>query len=161
MLLYLLYWSPLCSCCDYVAFVRYLLTLKPHTPLHPPPLTLLQTLVSVSTIGTQPDLSEQQLIDAVKQELSQWFGAQQVSSWRHLRTYRIPFAQPNQNPPTNFSRPVSLGAGLYVCGDHRDSATFDAALKSGRRAAEALLQEQGGAGVAAAGGSRAVVQASA
>ncbi|KAF6255152.1 hypothetical protein COO60DRAFT_1272702 [Scenedesmus sp. NREL 46B-D3] len=119
-----------------------------------------QTLVSVSTIGTQPDLSEQQLVDAVKQELSPWFGPQQVSTWSHLRTYRIPFAQPNQNPPTNFSRPVSLGAGLYVCGDHRDSATFDAALKSGRRAAEALIQEQGGAGVAAAGGSRAVAQAS-
>jgi predicted NAD/FAD-dependent oxidoreductase len=122
---------------------------------------LLQTLVSVSTIGTQPDLSEQQLVDAVKQELSAWFGAQQVSTWNHLRTYRIPFAQPNQKTPTNFSRPVSLGSGLYVCGDHRDSATFDAALKSGRRAAEALLQEQGGAGASAASGSRTAVQASA
>jgi hypothetical protein len=122
---------------------------------------LPQTLVSVSTIGTQPDMSEQQLIDAVKQELSAWFSPQQVSTWSHLRTYRIPFAQPNQNPPTNFNRPVSLGSGLYVCGDHRDSATFDAALRSGRRAAEALLQEQGGAAAGAASGSRTVVQASA
>jgi hypothetical protein len=122
---------------------------------------LPQTLVSVSTIGTQPDMSEQQLIDAVKQELSAWFSPQQVSTWSHLRTYRIPFAQPNQNPPTNFNRAVSLGSGLYVCGDHRDSATFDAALRSGRRAAEALLQEQGGAVAGAASGSRTVVQASA
>jgi hypothetical protein len=34
---------------------------------------------------------------------------------------------------------VSLGGGVFVCGDHRDSATLDGALKSGRRAAEALL----------------------
>jgi hypothetical protein len=54
---------------------------------------------------------------------------------------RIPFAQPNQSPPTNFRRPVSLGGQLYVCGDHRDSATFDAAIASGRRAAEALLAD--------------------
>lgn len=30
-------------------------------------MPLLQTLVSVSTIGTRDELSEQQLIDAVKQ----------------------------------------------------------------------------------------------
>lgn len=44
-----------------------------------------------------------------------------------------------QAPPTNFARPVQLSEGLYVCGDHRDSATLDGALKSGRRAAEAVL----------------------
>lgn len=36
---------------------------------------------------------------------------------------------------------MSLGGQLYVCGDHRDSATFDAAIASGRRAAEALLAD--------------------
>ena len=95
--------------------------------------------MSVSTIGTLDKLSEQQLIETVKAELSPWFGAGEVSTWSHLRTYRIPFAQPNQSPPTNFKRPVALGQGLYVCGDHRDSATFDGALVSGRRAAEAVL----------------------
>ena len=44
-----------------------------------------------------------------------------------------------QAPPTDFSRPVRLAEGLFVCGDHRDSATLDGALKSGRRAAEAVL----------------------
>lgn len=105
--------------------------------------------MSVSVIGTQPLLSEQQLIDAVKSELSAWFGAEQVATWSHLRTYRIPFAQPNQSPPTNFRRPVALGGGLFVCGDHRDSATFDAALASGRRAAEALLADSASAAASA------------
>src|SRR5689334_16325556 len=39
---------------------------------------MMQTLVSVSTIGTQPDLSEEQLADTVKQELGRWWGAEQV-----------------------------------------------------------------------------------
>ncbi|KAK9815902.1 hypothetical protein WJX72_011660 [[Myrmecia] bisecta] len=98
-----------------------------------------QALVSVSTIGTLDNLSDSQLESQVKQELGAWFGQPAVASWQLLRIYRIPFAQPSQAPPTNLQRPVQLGNGLYVCGDHRDSATLDGALKSGRRAAEAVL----------------------
>ncbi|CAL8463731.1 g3265 [Coccomyxa elongata] len=98
-----------------------------------------ETLVSASTIGTQPEMSDAQLADAVKAELEAWFGADETAAWQLLRIYRIPFAQPNQAPPTDFRRPVQLSQGLYVCGDHRDSATLDGALKSGRRAAEAIL----------------------
>ncbi len=50
-----------------------------------------------------------------------------------------PHAARAQAPPTNFFRRVSLGGALYVAGDHRDSATLDGALVSGRRAAEAIL----------------------
>lgn len=46
-----------------------------------------------------------------------------------------------QVPPTDLSRPVSLGGGLYVCGDHRHTATLDGALLSGRLAAEAVLAD--------------------
>jgi hypothetical protein len=31
--------------------------------------------------------------------------------------------QPDQRPPSDTQREVRLGAGLYVCGDHRDTAT--------------------------------------
>lgn len=44
--------------------------------------------MSVSLIGTQPQLSDQQLIDAVKAELAGWFGQEQVDTWEPLRTYR-------------------------------------------------------------------------
>jgi hypothetical protein len=57
---------------------------------------ILQALVSVSTVGTLDDLSDEQLTERVKAELAGWFGSGAVASWRHLRTYRIPFAQPNQ-----------------------------------------------------------------
>lgn len=81
----------------------------------------LQALVSVSTIGTLDDLSEQQLIDAVKAELAPWFGAGEVGGWRHLKTYRIPFAQPNQ---------VGSGAGGCLagkcgCGWEREAYRLD------------------------------------
>ncbi|GBF94145.1 hypothetical protein Rsub_07132 [Raphidocelis subcapitata] len=102
-----------------------------------------QALASVSVIGTHPELDDAALEAAVRAEVSAWFGGAAVSSWTHLRTYRIPFAQPSQAPPTNFKRPVALGGGVFVCGDHRDSATFEGALVSGRRAAEALLAAQG------------------
>ncbi len=56
----------------------------------------LQTLVSASTIGTQPEMSDAQLADAVKAELGAWYGADETATWQLLRIYRILFAQPNQ-----------------------------------------------------------------
>lgn len=109
-----------------------------------------KTLVSVSTIGTLDGMSEQQLAVAVKAELAGWFDAGAVAGWEHLRTYRIPFAQPNQAPPTDLFRPVSLGGSLYVCGDHRSAATLDGALQSGRLAAEAVVSDMRSGGKAAA-----------
>ena len=107
--------------------------------MRPCPFFPVQALVSVSTIGTLDSMGEEELVAGVKSELSAWFGAGEVAAWRHLRTYRIPFAQPNQAPPTNLARPVALGGGLFVCGDHRYSATLDGALRSGRDAAAAVL----------------------
>ena len=42
------------------------------------------------------------------------------------------------DPP---ERPVRLRPGLYVCGDHRDNASINGALASGRRAADAVLED--------------------
>ncbi len=38
-------------------------------------------------------------------------------------------------------RPVRWQPGIYVCGDHRDNASIQGAMASGRRAAEALLND--------------------
>lgn len=97
-----------------------------------------QALLSVSTIGAHSSLSDTELDSKVRPELRAWFGPA-ADAYELLRTYHIPFAQPNQTPPTNFERPVTLGDGLFVCGDHRDAATFNGALVSGRRAAEAVI----------------------
>lgn len=100
-----------------------------------------KVLVSVSLIGLYSDASDEDLTGEVVKELSVWFGDSMVGSWRHLRTYRVEFAQPNQCPPTDLMKNPKVGPGLYVCGDHQTSATFDGALVSGRMTAEALLRD--------------------
>jgi predicted NAD/FAD-dependent oxidoreductase len=110
-------------------------------------LSPAQTLVSTSTIGIYPDLSDADLEAKVREQMTSWFGSSAVTSWTHLKTYRIPYAQPGQSPPTNLSRspvlPGSAGKGLFVAGDHNTSATLDGALVSGREAATALLAAAG------------------
>jgi phytoene dehydrogenase-like protein len=97
-------------------------------------------LVSVSVLGDAPQ--DEELERAVVEQLADWFGSG-VLAWDLLATYRIEHAQPAQpvgalDPP---ERPVRLEPGLYLCGDHRDNASIDGALASGRRAATALLED--------------------
>jgi hypothetical protein len=76
----------------------------------------------------------------LRPELAGWFPAADVGSWRLLRVDRILHAQPAQPPGSLFppQRPVRLAPGLLVCGDHRDNASIQGALVSGRRAAAVL-----------------------
>lgn len=101
-----------------------------------------KALISVSLIGLYEDVSEDELVLKVIEELSGWFGDKMVKEWKHLRTYRIEYAQPNQCPPTNLKKNPTIEPGLYLCGDYLTSATFDGALVSGRRAAESLLNDR-------------------
>jgi hypothetical protein len=102
-------------------------------------------LVSASCVGSPEGAGKavgarEEFAGAVRRQMTQWFG-RQVESWRHLRTYHIPHAQPGQSPESLASpeKPVRLGRGLFVCGDHRETASIQGALHSGRRAAEAIL----------------------
>ncbi|GAA1182385.1 NAD(P)/FAD-dependent oxidoreductase [Kitasatospora gansuensis] len=64
-----------------------------------------------------------------------------AAQWEFLTVRHVPDAVPAMPPPHNFRRPVRLLAGLYVCGDHRDTSTVQGALVSGRRAAQAVLRD--------------------
>jgi phytoene dehydrogenase-like protein len=74
---------------------------------------------------------------AVRRQLRAWWGPQ-VDAWRHLRTDAIAHGQPDQRVPLSPKRQVSLGDGLFVCGDHRDTGSIQGALFSGRRTGEAI-----------------------
>ena len=88
--------------------------------------------------AAMPGMHEGDLEPAARAQLRRWWGAQ-VDGWEHLRTYRIPHGQPDQSPPFGPKKRVSLGGGIYVCGDHRDTGSIQGAMFSGRRCAEEVL----------------------
>lgn len=63
--------------------------------------------------------------------------------WELLDLYAIPRALPVLATGQPLARPVRLGPGRYVCGDHRDTPSIQGALVSGRRAARAVLADLG------------------
>lgn len=78
------------------------------------------------------------LEDVTRRQLRRWWGSQ-VDRWDVLRTYRIHHGQPTQPPPLRPKRSVRLDDDVFVCGDHRDTASIQGALHSGRRCARAVL----------------------
>ncbi|MDK3255887.1 NAD(P)/FAD-dependent oxidoreductase [Blastococcus capsensis] len=61
------------------------------------------------------------------------------SDLEHLTSVTVRGAQPAALPPLQLRRPVDLGDGLFVCGDHRDTPSIQGAMASGARAARAVL----------------------
>ncbi len=89
--------------------------------------------------------SDADIDTAARAQLESWFGpGAGVGSWRLLRTDRVAHAQPAQPPGSLFppQRSCRLADGLLVCGDHRDNASIQGALVSGRRAADAVLASE-------------------
>lgn len=64
-----------------------------------------------------------------------------TDDWQLLTTHVVPHALPAMPPPLTVRKQISFGDGLYVCGDHRDTASIQGALVSGRRTAEAILAQ--------------------
>jgi phytoene dehydrogenase-like protein len=64
-------------------------------------------------------------------------------SWQLLRRDDVPHALPAQLPPLTHRRRTDLGDGIFVAGDHRDTASIQGALVSGHRAAAAVLTALG------------------
>ncbi|NND75134.1 MAG: NAD(P)-binding protein [Ilumatobacter sp.] len=75
--------------------------------------------------------------DDARAQLRTWWGPE-VGAWDHLATVRIEHGQPVQRAPFSPKRPVALADGRFVCGDHRDTASIQGALYSGRRCAQAV-----------------------
>jgi phytoene dehydrogenase-like protein len=69
-----------------------------------------------------------------------------TSKWETVASYAIPNALPAMLPPLDLRQPVDLGDALFVAGDHRDTASIQGALVSGRRAARAVRASLGMSG---------------
>lgn len=80
----------------------------------------------------------------VRDELAALFGLGSLDTWQLLRVYNLGFHQPQQTRRLWPPREPFLGkSGVYLCGDHCAEPTLDSAMRSGRRAAEAILQASG------------------
>jgi len=62
-----------------------------------------------------------------------------TADWELVTTSVVRDALPVQAPPLQVRQPVTVGDGLFWAGDHRDTASIQGALVSGRRAATAVL----------------------
>jgi phytoene dehydrogenase-like protein len=108
-------------------------------PRYAPPGRALLAAAVPGPLALAPDLEQR-----VQNQLAGWFWAG-FSDLQPLRTDVIPHGQPLQSPPLHPRRRVDLGEGLFVCGDHRDTASLQGAMFSGERTARAVLWRLRGA----------------
>jgi phytoene dehydrogenase-like protein len=97
-----------------------------------------RALISSTVLGSPPDGVD----TAVRTHLARLYGTS-TARWETLAVHHTAQAVPAMRPPHDPRRPVRLLAGLYVCGDHRDTSTVQGALRSGRRASAAILADLG------------------
>ena len=99
-----------------------------------------RSLISVSVLDSKVDNDD--LHRAVSEEVTEWFG-REVADWKHLRTYDIAAALPDQSTPAfdQINQPTLLRDNVSVCGDYRSNGSINGAMESGRLAAEAILHE--------------------
>jgi phytoene dehydrogenase-like protein len=102
-------------------------------PSYAPPGRALIAAAVPGREALAPDLTGR-----VTAQLQRFFGVGS-GELAHLRTDVIVHGQPDQPPPLALKRPVALGDGLFVCGDHRDTASLQGAMFSGERTARAVL----------------------
>ena len=105
-------------------------------PTYAPPN---RSLISIEVPGVYLG-DDRDLLTAVTAQMRDWFGGQ-VDEWELLRNLRIEHGHPNQPPGFSPKKNVRLGEYRYVCGDHRDTASSQGALYSGRRTASAVIAD--------------------
>jgi phytoene dehydrogenase-like protein len=97
-----------------------------------------KVLISVSYNGI-PRIDDATLAEKMKKELQQWYG-EKVNSWKMLKAYRIEYALPTQESVRNeiAATEIKISDTLFICGDNLLNGSINAALKTGRLAAEAM-----------------------
>lgn len=98
-----------------------------------------KVLISVSCNGIL-DVEDEKIAENMKKELLSWFG-DTVLNWKMLKTYKIQYALPNQDSVSNVlnTSDIQVKESLFICGDHLLNGSINAALKTGRIAAETMM----------------------
>ncbi len=98
------------------------------------------SLISLSLIGDYSSTNSTHLNAKVIAEMQGWFP--NANQWKHLKTYHINYALPNDDAVSNepHDPTMKLSENCFVCGDHLMNGSINSAMKSGRLAAEAILK---------------------
>ena len=91
-----------------------------------------RALVASTALGLDGDEGD------VRAQLSRLYGCD-VGGWDTVAVHRIPGAVPACAPGTSLRKPATHD-GVHVAGDHRDTASIQGALVSGRRIADAVAR---------------------
>lgn len=108
-------------------------------PRYAPPGHALVAACSVAPSGGDAGT---ELEEDVRAQLAQIFRTS-TQGWQVAARHVHSAAWPAARPPFIQGRDVDLGDGLFVAGDHREMPGVPGAVRSGRRAAEAVLEELG------------------
>jgi phytoene dehydrogenase-like protein len=100
-----------------------------------------KSLIAASSVGVSAPSGASEAV--IRVELSRMYGVP-TDDWELLTVVSLPQALPAANVPQgNLRKPVALGDGLFVAGDHRDSPSIQGALASGWRTAGEVLTSLG------------------
>lgn len=97
-----------------------------------------QHLISLSVVGKR-GFSDENLERKIKTELKKYFG-EEVEKWQHLDTRHVEYALPEQKEVQHDlgTETQKITDKLYVCGDFLLNGSINAAMKTGRKAAEMI-----------------------
>jgi len=101
-----------------------------------------ESLISLSLIGNHNDQDQTTLQKRVIEELSFWYPG--ALKWKHLKTYHIDYALPDDDHVCDEPDQITLNSTWLICGDHLTNGSINAAMKSGRLAAEEIIKKQNG-----------------
>ncbi|WP_433828930.1 NAD(P)/FAD-dependent oxidoreductase [Actinoplanes sp. CA-015351] len=99
------------------------------------------SLIAATVVGVSAPSSASETV--IRVELSRIYGVP-TDDWQLLEVISMPYALPAARvPQSRLRKPVALGDGLFVAGDHRDSPSIQGALAGGWRTAGAVLSALG------------------
>ncbi|WP_069802276.1 NAD(P)/FAD-dependent oxidoreductase [Thermogemmatispora onikobensis] len=129
--------------CEPGGLVNHAVQLTNIVPQYAPPG---QHLLSVTILdeATQAEEDDERLAQHALQELAVWFPERDLSGWRLLAVYRLPFAQFAQPPGIFAHLPEARSgeSGLYLTGEYLHSSSIHGALSSGAHTARLVLADQ-------------------
>ncbi len=123
---------------DAHAYVNNAVLMTNIAPTYAPPR---KHLLSLTVLG-DPSEDDEVVAERARSEVATWFPNHNLSRWKLLALYRIPFAQFAQPPGVYDALPDNTTdvPGLFLAGEYTQSSSIQGAMHSGEYAANLVLK---------------------